>query len=103
MAGDQRRFPRIRSLNIVAEKGRVFRTLDISREGMLLEMDVPAAMGTRLQLDVALGESVVEVSGEVVRHVPQDNGRTGVGVRFDRLSPMAERLIRDFLLRKDSN
>ena len=100
MAGEQRRFPRIQSLNIVAEKGKVFRTLDLSREGMLLEMDVPAAMGTRLHLDLALGEDIVEVKGEVVRHIPQKDGRIGVGVRFDRLSPMVERVIREYLLKK---
>ena len=100
MASEQRRFPRIQSLNIVAEKGKVFRTLDLSREGMLMEMDVPAAMGTRLQLDVALGEDIIEVKGEVVRHVPQANGKIGVGVRFDRLTPMNERLIREYLLKR---
>jgi hypothetical protein len=101
MAGDKRRFPRIDSLNIVAEKGRIFRTLDISREGMLLEMDIPAPIGTRLHLDVALGEDVLEVEGEVKRHVPQDNGRIGVGVLFHRLPPSADRAIREYLLRKD--
>jgi len=100
MANDKRRFPRIQSLNIVAEQGRVFRTLDLSREGMLVEMDVPTALGTRIQLDLALGEEVLEVKGEVVRHVPQDNGRTGVGVRFERLTPRAERAIREYLLKK---
>ena len=102
MANEQRRFPRIQALNIVAEKGRVFRTLDLSREGMLVEMDTPTAIGTRIQLDLALGEEVLEVTGQVVRHVPQDNGRTGVGVRFERLSPRAERAIREYLLKKSS-
>ena len=100
MADDKRRFPRLRSLNIVAEKGRVFRTLDLSREGMLLEMDVPAAMGTRLQLDLAVGDDIIDVGGEVMRHVAQDNGRVAVGIRFSRLSPKAERMIREYLLKK---
>ncbi|HEU4394222.1 MAG TPA: PilZ domain-containing protein [Planctomycetota bacterium] len=100
MADEKRRYPRINSLNIVADRGRVFRTLDLSREGMLLEMDFPAALGTRLALDVALGESVVEVQGLVVRHVPQDNGRIAVGIRFDRVTPRVERTLREFLLKK---
>lgn len=100
MGAEKRRFPRIQSLNIVADKGKVFRTLDLSREGMLVEMDVPAAMGTRLHLDLALGEEILDVQGEVVRHVPQGNGRIGVGMRFDRLTPRAERAIRDYLLKK---
>lgn len=100
MPDDKRRFPRLRSLNIVAEKGRVFRTLDLSREGMLLEMDVPAALGTRLHLDLAVGDDVIDVGGEVMRHVAQDNGRVAVGIRFSRLSPKSERMIREFLLKK---
>jgi c-di-GMP-binding flagellar brake protein YcgR len=100
MADDKRRFPRLQSFNIVAEKGRVFRTLDLSREGMLLEMDIPAAMGTRVHLDLAVGEEVIDVAGEVVRHVPQDNGRTAVGIRFSRLAPRSERCLREYLLKR---
>jgi hypothetical protein len=102
MADDKRRFPRVRSLNIVADKGRVFRTLDLSREGMLLEMDHPTPMGSQIVVDLALGEVVLEVKGEVVRHVPQQDGRVGVGIRFDRLSPRSERHIRDFLLKRNA-
>jgi len=100
VADDKRRFPRISSLNIVADKGRMFRTLDLSREGMLLEMDAAAPLGSQIVVDLALGEVVLEIKGEVVRHVPQDNGRTGVGIRFDRLSPRSERHIRDYLTRR---
>jgi c-di-GMP-binding flagellar brake protein YcgR len=100
MPEDKRRFPRLQSMNIVAEKGRVFRTLDLSREGMLLEMDVPAAIGTRLHLDLAMGDDVVDVAGEVMRHVPQDNGRVAVGIRFSRMAPRSERMLREYLLKK---
>jgi len=100
MGDEKRRFPRLQSLNIVAQAGKVFRTLDLSREGMLLEMDVPAAVGTRLHVDLALGEEVLEVEGEVKRHVPQDNGRIAVGILFSRLSPRAERALREYLLTK---
>ena len=100
MAEDKRRFPRIKSMNIVVEKGRVFRTLDLSREGMLLEMDPPAAVGSHLQVDLALGEDIVDVQGDVKRHVPQPDGKIAVGILFGRLSPKADRTIRDYLLKK---
>ncbi len=99
MAGDKRRFPRIQNLSFVAEKGRVFRTLDLSREGMLVEMNPPAPVGAQMKVDLALGEEVLEVQGEVMRHVPQPDGQVAVGIKFGRLSPKAERTIRDFLLR----
>ena len=100
MPDDKRRFPRLRSLNIVAEKGRIFRTLDLSREGMLLEMDTPAALGTRVQLDLAVGDDIIDVSGEVMRHVHQENGRIAVGIRFSRMAPRSERALREYLLKK---
>ena len=98
MADEKRRYPRIQSHNLVSEQGHVFRTLDLSREGMLLEMDRPAAPGARLSLNVALGETVVEVQGLVVRQAPRDNGRTAVAIWFDGLAPRAERSLREFLL-----
>jgi hypothetical protein len=100
MADDKRRFPRIQSLSFVADRGRVFRTLDLSREGMMVEMDIPPAIGTRVHLDLALGESVLEVQGVVRRVIGQQNGRSGVGVQFDRLPPKSERAIRDYLLKR---
>ena len=39
-------------------------------------------MGSRVTVSVAFGEKVVELSGEVVRHVERGKGRTGVGVTF---------------------
>jgi hypothetical protein len=99
MGEDKRRFPRVQSMNMVAEKGRLFRTLDLSREGMLLEMDIPAAIGSRLQVDLAIGEEILEVVGEVKRHVSQGNGRVAVGILFDRLPPKAERRLREYLLK----
>ena len=51
-------------------------------------------------MDIALGEEVVEVHGEVMRHVPQDNGRIAVGIHFDRLAPRVERSLREFLLKR---
>jgi hypothetical protein len=100
MSSEKRRSPRYRSLNIVARNGRVYRTLDLSREGMLLEVDERITPGARLAVDAALGESVVELGGEVVRWSLQDNGRPAVGVRFGDLPPSAERVLRDWLGRR---
>jgi hypothetical protein len=66
---------------------------------MMLEMDAAPPIGTRVRVDLALGEWLFEVQGDVVRHEARENGRTGVGVRFERLTPRAERLLRDYLLK----
>ena len=77
MADDKRRFPRIQSLNIVADQGKVFRTLDLSREGMLVEMDVPTAIGTRIQLDLALGQPLLGRGCLTLRTMPIAAGVVG--------------------------
>jgi hypothetical protein len=51
-------------------------------------------------VDLALGEEVLDVQGVVMRHVPQEGGRVAMGIRFGRLSPRAERTIREFLLKR---
>ncbi|MCK6479964.1 MAG: PilZ domain-containing protein [Planctomycetaceae bacterium] len=89
MATNRRKFPRIHSLNFVAEEGRMFRTLDVSPEGMLLEMGAPPPLGSRLDLQVAFGEEIVRLPGMVVRHELLPSGRVGVGVRFEALDARA--------------
>ncbi|HEU4394223.1 MAG TPA: PilZ domain-containing protein [Planctomycetota bacterium] len=97
---DKRQNPRYRSLNFAAKDGVLFRTLDISIEGMLLEMEKPPQLGTRVTLTVAFGEKVVTVSGEVVRHVTRVKGKTGVGVRFDTLEPKAKWALEEHLIER---
>jgi len=100
VGSERRRFQRIPTQNMVVEQGKVFRTLDLSREGMLLEVDVPPPVGSRLHLDLALGEDIVEAQVQVMRHETQPDGKVAAGVLFDRLTPKAERAIREYLLKK---
>jgi c-di-GMP-binding flagellar brake protein YcgR len=93
MAQNRRSSPRIHSLNFVAEEGLMFRTLDVSREGMLLEMGSPPPLGGRLDLQVAFGEDVVTIPAQVVRHELLEDRHVGVGVRFLRLEPEAKRAL----------
>ena len=69
-------------------------------EGMLLEMEKPPPMGSRVTVSVAFGEKVVELSGEVVRHVERGKGRTGVGVHFGDLDPKAKWALEEHLIEK---
>ncbi len=95
MANNRRKSPRIHSLNFVAEEGRMFRTLDVSPEGMYLEMGAPPPLGTRLDLHVAFGEEIVRLPGMVVRHELLGIGRVGVGIRFEELDAPARRAVRE--------
>jgi len=93
MAGNRRKSPRIHSLNFVAEEGGMFRTLDVSPEGMLLEMRAPPPLGSRLDLRVAFEERIVRLPGLVVRHELLGTGRVGVGIRFEDLGAAARRAV----------
>jgi hypothetical protein len=93
MAENRRSSPRIHSLNFVAEEGLMFRTLDVSKDGMLLEMGAPPPLGGRLDLKVAFGEEVVTVPAQVVRHELLEDHRVGVGVRFLNLGAEARRAL----------
>jgi len=90
---DKRRSPRIHSLNFVADEASMFRTLDVSRQGMLLEMGVPPPLGSRLELRVAFGETVVRLPSQVMRHELLPGNKVGVGVRFEDLDARARAVI----------
>jgi hypothetical protein len=95
MTDNRRASPRIHSLNFVAEEAAMFRTLDVSREGMLLEMMSPPPLGARLDLHVAFGEAIVRLPAQVVRHELREGGRTAVGVRFESLDATARKAVED--------
>jgi c-di-GMP-binding flagellar brake protein YcgR len=87
-------------MNIVVDQGRIFRTLDLSREGMRIEMSTAPQPGARLMVDLQLGEHIVEVKGEVMRVEILPDGKAAVGLRFDRMTPRAERSLLDYLHKK---
>jgi hypothetical protein len=93
MTTNRRQSPRVHSLNFVAEEGLMFRTLDVSPEGMLIEMGSPAPLGSRLELSVAFGEEILPLHANVVRHELLDDRRVGVGVRFVDLNEAARRAL----------
>ena len=97
---DKRSNQRYRSINFASKDGVLFRTLDISNVGMLLEMDNPLPLTARVTLTIALGERVISITGHVVRHVPRGKGKTGVGVQFEELDPKAKWVIEEHLIER---
>ncbi len=95
MPDERRRSPRVKSLNFVAREGQVYRTLDLSAEGLLLEMSSPPPVGSPLYLRLAVGEQVAELQGQVVRHVPLPGNLTGVGVHLQGLDPGTRALLEE--------
>jgi hypothetical protein len=95
---EQRKHPRIRSLNFVSIEGAVYRTLDVSREGLMIEMGAPPAVGTKLVLHVAFGEAVVKLPVEVMRNEPRGKKWFGVGCRYENLSPRARMAVEEHII-----
>jgi len=100
MANERRKSPRVHSLNFVAEEGLLYRTLDVSPEGMLLEMGVPAPLGSRMEVRVAFGEEILPLHARVVRHELLEEQRVGVGVRFEDLNEAAQNALREHAAEK---
>ncbi len=79
------------------------RTLDISREGLLLDTRAAAAVGEPvfIALKVPSGSSWIDAMGRVVRIVRgrrgSDAGR-GIGIRFEQMSPLDRAILNGSLV-----
>lgn len=94
---DRRRDPRVRSMHLVSYEAHavdptaspltVGRTLDVSATGLRVETALMLGLGQELDLEIAVGEQVVEAKGRVV-HAAEAGGSTFVtGVEFTDIAP----------------
>lgn len=74
---------------------------NLSRHGLFLRSDFLDTAGTRAELDVRIpGDGdPVHLAGEVVR-VVEDPGRSGMGIRFRDLDPVARRRLANFMIER---
>jgi hypothetical protein len=98
-ASDRRHEPRVQALDLVhIEEYRypaltsfktddaVGRTLDLSHDGMRLQLDHPLLLKTKVRLDLALGNTVLRVEGRVVSsRIVED--RYEMGIEFTGVKP----------------
>lgn len=96
--GEKRKSTRTRSRNFVTVEGVLCRTVDISPSGMMIEMAKPPAIGKRIELLLALGEKMVKIPAEVMRHEPRGEKLTGVGVRFGELNSLVRVALQQHLI-----
>ena len=110
---DRRRTARVESINLVSCSAReddatpdtvqLGRTLDISSHGVKVEiktsMPTELLAGGYLMLTLALGDTILELRGRIVR-ARQDNDRQGVlGIEFSDPSPQTREKLAQFLQR----
>ncbi len=110
MSEEDRRAPRIISLNLVAvakvdETGvptldAMGRTLDISEGGIKLETFTTVPIGSEVELGIALGEQIIHPHGRVVYLEEIEEGKYIMGLKFLELEPEELETVRTYLAHK---
>lgn len=90
---ERRREARVKAITLVSlgqvdDKGvqsdlTVGRTLDLSRDGMRLEVSHSIPVGDRIRLSLALGEAVLEIEGTIRSSIPIEDEQFALGIEFD--------------------
>jgi hypothetical protein len=100
---DRRRHVRVRLDGRLAGRATVltdFRVVALSPEGATLELSVPLAVGSPIDLTLNLSHSSVDVKGRIVHHEPAGGGapaRHLVGVEFEAIDTLDRGLLESFL------
>jgi hypothetical protein len=95
---ERRKAIRVRSLNFVnidPEKDNSIihglgRTLELSLEGATLEVADELPVGAIIQLELAMGEVITPLTGEIKNIQPSESGLYRIGIQF--LKPSTVRL-----------
>ena len=93
---EKRKHQRIASLNLlhigVYKEGDLIkqgagRTLNISESGILLEIHFPIDTdNVVIQLTIGLKEDLLEIKGNSVRYLQNENGKYQIGIMFDKIT-----------------
>lgn len=93
---ERRKAVRVHSLNLInidPEKGSTLihglgRTLELNLEGATLEVADELAVGTVIQLELAMGEVITPLKGEVKNIRPSESGLYCIGIQFHKPSTL---------------
>jgi len=79
------------------------RTLDLSHDGMRLELSHGVSKGTILTLDLELGEAIIQFHGRVRSSKPVEWGgnRFEMGIEFTDILPEQQELLDAFIARRN--
>jgi len=101
---DKRKYPRLHKLLFAAAKkydhngeleaGRIGMTLDISEGGMLVLTEEPLPFMARIELFLGFGDTMLKVSGEVVRLEKHSVDKTLMGIKFLELDDESRVMLR---------
>ncbi|MEK7485978.1 MAG: PilZ domain-containing protein [Planctomycetota bacterium] len=108
---EQRKNPRVDSLNLVTftsfdDEGVILsnaysRTLNLSKEGMLIEMRQAPAINTLILISLGIGEKIIQVQGKIARVETQPDNLLQVGISFINVNPYDQKVLHDYLRAKE--
>ena len=108
---EQRKNPRVDSLNLVTftsfdDEGVILsnaysRTLNLSKEGMLIEMRQAPAINTLILISLGIGEKIIQVQGKIARVETQPDNLLQVGISFINVNPYYQKVLHDYLRAKE--
>ncbi len=91
---ERRQHPRFETLNfvyyIMRDDGSFFtqdmgRTLDASKSGLLIETRVPLVEGLQIQMDIALADAILNLTGVVIYSRKSEDESHHSGIKFNTL------------------
>jgi hypothetical protein len=107
---NMRRSPRFDAANLVSftafdSKGSFdchsySKTLNLSKEGMLLEMRQPLDLHALIHIALRVGERIIQIQGKIVRIEQQAEKRFAVGISFLYINPFDREIFHEFLKNK---
>ncbi len=98
-----RKIPRVSRLLLTAvehfgEEGEVSdeligRTLNISRGGVLMELEKPLPLLSELTISIAFGNNVIKAGGKIIRLALNEHGKIDTAVQFFDIDEESLRII----------
>jgi hypothetical protein len=73
------------------------RTLDASEKGLLIETRIPLVTGLQLKMDIALADSIIELTGEVVHSHADGSGMHFSGIEFGSMDDETRTRLKEYL------
>lgn len=73
------------------------RTIDASERGLLMETRIPLVEGLHLKMDIAMADTILGLSGEVVHTHAEESGMFLSGVEFASMDENTRAQLAEFL------
>jgi molecular chaperone DnaK len=98
---ERRKYPRVplsvKVTKMTSGAFQFYQASNISLGGVFIKAVEPLPLGTRLRIQIVLPRRSIEVEGVVVRVMTENGYPTGMGVKFENLSPEHLQVIEEYV------